>query len=108
MSRDITPFALRMPPEMRLCIEESAKANHRSLNAEILARLETTIELDEVMADMRAGDYRGVVDMLLSVTADNDRMTASGEQTYSTAYSMLDQLLDKKLAPLVDLLQQKK
>jgi hypothetical protein len=96
-----------MPAELRAHLEESAKRGARSLHAEILARLEATIVLDDVMAERRAGDYREVADMLLSVMADNDRMTASGEQTFSTAYSLVDSLLDKKLAPLVELLQKK-
>lgn len=42
MSRDITPFALRMPPELRAQVEDAAKMKGRSLNSEILARLETS------------------------------------------------------------------
>lgn len=41
MSRDITPFALRMPPDLRAKVEDSARQNKRSLNAEIIARLES-------------------------------------------------------------------
>lgn len=40
VSRDITPFALRMPPDLRARVDGAAKANKRSLNAEIVARLE--------------------------------------------------------------------
>lgn len=40
MSREITPFALRMRPELRKKVEEAAAENKRSLNAEISARLE--------------------------------------------------------------------
>lgn len=57
MSRDITPFALRMPPEMRSRIEGSAKANHRSLNAEILARLESTLAEQHRALDTDLADY---------------------------------------------------
>lgn len=103
--RNINPFGLRLQPDLKSKVEEAAAKNHRSLNAEITARLETTFELDELMAEMRAGDHRGVADMLQSVWADNDRMTASGEQTFSTAHEMLESLLDKKLAPLVELLK---
>ncbi|WP_081232211.1 Arc family DNA-binding protein [Pseudomonas chlororaphis] len=42
MSRDITPFALRMPPELRAQVEDAAKSKGRSLNSEILARLEAS------------------------------------------------------------------
>lgn len=48
---NIPPFGLRMQPELKARIEEAAKANNRSLNAEIVARLESTIENDETLAD---------------------------------------------------------
>lgn len=38
--RNINPFGLRMQPDLREMIERSAERNHRSLNAEIVARLE--------------------------------------------------------------------
>lgn len=41
--RNINPFGLRMQPELKAKIESAAKANHRSLNAEIVARLEDSI-----------------------------------------------------------------
>lgn len=37
---NITPFGLRMQPGLKNQIEEAAKANNRSMNAEIVARLE--------------------------------------------------------------------
>lgn len=44
MSRDINPFGLRMPLELRTQVEAAAKANGRSLNSEILARLQESFE----------------------------------------------------------------
>lgn len=38
--RDIKPFALRMPAAMRLQLERLAKQNRRSLNQEIVEKLE--------------------------------------------------------------------
>lgn len=38
--RNINPFGLRMQPDLREKVEAAAKENHRSLNAEIVARLE--------------------------------------------------------------------
>lgn len=105
MERTDPQFKLRFAQELKTQLDAAAHKNKRSITAEILARLEVTFELDELMAELRAGDHRGVYDMLLSVTADNDRMAAGGEQSYSTAFSMLEHLLDKKLAPLVELLK---
>lgn len=51
----IPPFGLRMLPPLRQSLEEAARQNGRSLNAEIIARLEFTLaeteqDLKEVMA----------------------------------------------------------
>jgi len=47
MSRLDPQFKLRMPPALRAQVEQAAKAAHRSLNAEILVRLETTFVQDK-------------------------------------------------------------
>ncbi len=39
MSRDIAPFGLRIPPELKSWLEQQAKNNGRSLNAEVIQRL---------------------------------------------------------------------
>lgn len=44
MSRDIAPFGVRMPPDLKVRIEESAAKNGRSINAEIVGRLQQTFE----------------------------------------------------------------
>ncbi|HHK0933659.1 TPA: Arc family DNA-binding protein [Pseudomonas aeruginosa] len=44
--RNINPFGLRMQPALRAKVEEAASQNHRSLNAEIVARLESSFDLD--------------------------------------------------------------
>ena len=41
--REINPFGLRMPAELKETLEKSAEKNRRSLNAEILVRLEESI-----------------------------------------------------------------
>jgi hypothetical protein len=45
MSRDINPFGLRMPPELRERLEASSKASGRSMNAELVARLEQSFRV---------------------------------------------------------------
>lgn len=37
--REIAPFGVRMPPELKTRIEAEAKANGRSMNTEVVARL---------------------------------------------------------------------
>lgn len=42
----IPPFGVRMGPDLKTKIEESAKANGRSMNAEIIARLEASFAIE--------------------------------------------------------------
>lgn len=44
-------FQVRMPAGMRDRIAQAAKENGRSMNAEIIHRLERTFEIDELTAD---------------------------------------------------------
>lgn len=44
VSRDLAPLGLRMPPEIKERIEAAAKENGRSMNAEILDRLQKSFE----------------------------------------------------------------
>lgn len=46
-------FMLRMPDGMRDRIAESAKANNRSMNSEIIARLDASFETDRLNSDIR-------------------------------------------------------
>jgi predicted HicB family RNase H-like nuclease len=44
-ARKIAPFGLRLPPELKEWLQQQALKNHRSLNAELLARLEQSKQL---------------------------------------------------------------
>ena len=43
MTKQVAPFGLRMPPEVKEELEKLAEQNRRSLNAEIVVRLEQSI-----------------------------------------------------------------
>lgn len=47
--RDFEKFMLRMPEGMRDRISREAKANGRSMNAELIARIEKTLEDDTAL-----------------------------------------------------------
>lgn len=47
---NITPFGLRMQPDLKAKVEEAARTNNRSLNSEIVARLEYSFQ-PEFMKD---------------------------------------------------------
>lgn len=40
--RNINPFGLRLQPDLKARVEAAAASNHRSINAEIVARLEAS------------------------------------------------------------------
>lgn len=44
---NITPFGLRLQPELKRRVEEAAKASGNSLNAEIALRLEASLAADD-------------------------------------------------------------
>ncbi len=52
--RDINPFGLRMPQDIRRQIEQAAENNKRSLNAEILARLEESLTAEQIASGSEA------------------------------------------------------
>ncbi|GEM_PF-7124782 len=54
MSREDAQFKLRMPAKVKTRIEEAAGKNRRSLNAEILARLERSFLPDDVPESLPA------------------------------------------------------
>lgn len=47
MSRDIAPFGLRMPLELKQRIEKHARRNARSINSEIVGRLTESVDATE-------------------------------------------------------------
>jgi len=46
---NIAPFGLRMQPDLKQRVEESASANQRSLNAEIVYRLDRSLTEDDLV-----------------------------------------------------------
>lgn len=54
---NIAPFGLRMQPDLKARIEAAAKANNRSMNAEIVARLEEFDRLQEKVEQWAAGNW---------------------------------------------------
>lgn len=49
---NITPFGLRLQPGLKRRVEEAAKANSRSMNAEIAARLEASFSQTQSSSDL--------------------------------------------------------
>jgi len=68
---NIAPFGLRMQPELKQQIEEQAMASGRSLNAEIVWRLEQSLKADT--PDQR---WIKTAKQAASATAADDRLSA--------------------------------
>lgn len=66
MSREINPFGLRMPAELKARLEDAAHDNRRSLNAEIVARLQESFAPREpvtVRINLTAGEETKMKDI---------------------------------------------
>lgn len=89
MSREITPFALRMPPELRAQIEEAAAAKGRSLNAEILARLTSSLTERPITAEEAT---RLFGDLALEIRTIEGGLNKGFNQLAATVYSLAKRL----------------
>ena len=76
-SRELDKFILRFPDGMRDRIAEAAKANNRSMNAEVVSRLQNSFEKGETgtggspdavvrMLDKRLRKLEGIFDQRLA------------------------------------------
>ncbi len=65
MSRDVNPFGLRMPPELKEELEVLAEQNRRSLNAEIIVRLEDSVKR-EGQTCITAEEVRQIIEQALA------------------------------------------
>lgn len=45
--RELAPTGIRIPTKLKQEIKSAAKKNNRSMNAEVVARLQSTVEADE-------------------------------------------------------------
>ncbi|RUT32621.1 Arc family DNA-binding protein [Arsenicitalea aurantiaca] len=53
LTTNITPFGLRMQPELKATVENAARGNNRSMNSEIVARLEFSLSAEEEIERLR-------------------------------------------------------
>lgn len=80
-SRKLDQYIVRFPDGMRDQLKAEAERSKRSLNAEIVARLEASLArkpLNEVVSDMRDELYRGVQSLAAALDAMDERDTRSG------------------------------
>ncbi|WP_027467658.1 Arc family DNA-binding protein [Deefgea rivuli] len=63
-SQSADKYILRYPDGMREQIAAAAKANNRSMNAEIVARLQSSFEQEDAKANHAAGETVGLSDQI--------------------------------------------
>ncbi len=56
MSRDIAPFGVRMAAELKEKIEQASKNNGRSMNAEVIHRIELTFNPESGLGSVEKGE----------------------------------------------------
>jgi hypothetical protein len=60
----ITPYGLRMPRELKGTLDTAARRNGRSLNSEIVARLEASVQVGEGVPGFVTPDFAAQVKVL--------------------------------------------
>lgn len=90
MSRDYPQYKLRMSPELKDAINDLAEKNKRSMNAEIIARLEESIKLE-------AHPHKIPMD----VSAEGDWIEKSG-LTPEQMGEVMKQLAFERIAQIID------
>lgn len=56
MYKDINPFGLRLPAELKEQVEKFAEENHRSLNAELVAVIHQHYQRETLLKGLSNGD----------------------------------------------------
>lgn len=94
---------VRFPEGMRDRLKEAASANGRSMNAEIVARLEVSLEVDAQLADPRAGAeaVKPLIDLVREefsskIDAQTQKMDAQAEAFRRLVRELLNR---KEIAP---------
>lgn len=99
---DHTIVRLRVPPELKQKIEDSAEKNNRSQSAEMVARLEQSFELSERQAVIEQNHLNNImtasanVEVLENLMLEMKKNKAIQEELLKTQQH-LSQLLSKKL-----------
>ncbi|MEO7579934.1 MAG: Arc family DNA-binding protein [Massilia sp.] len=73
-SKDVVRATIRLPANLYLSIEEAAKYNGRSVNAEMVARLESVLLQDQLGKLLRElGEIKQINREILDTVADRPR-----------------------------------
>ena len=71
--RDIAPFGVRMPSDLKEVLEREAKINNRSMNSEVIARLKNSLERQTAAATANYAASASVNAGYTNVLSDSER-----------------------------------
>lgn len=92
-----SPYPLRMPEETRNYVEKKANENNRSLQGELLSRLQVTIDIERVFA-AQVGSLDELIGKLQQLILAEKRLTANQEVINSLNTQLTEQrTLSQKL-----------
>lgn len=97
---DFIKTALRLPRELHAAIQESATASSRSMNAEIIARLERSFDSEKLglRGDLlEAMSMQSMLICLLCSTIDQSRLTEHERQMFETIVRHARKVTDNTL-----------
>ncbi|MFD1244783.1 Arc family DNA-binding protein [Paralysiella testudinis] len=94
MSRDIAPFGVRMPADLKNTLETKAKANGRSLNAEVVDRLEESISMDNWHNSDKGYSFTLIALEEAVKEADRSRDQLNREYGHEQFDAMKDEILE--------------
>lgn len=90
MKRDILPFGLRMPDELRAALTAQAKENGRSLTAEIVFRLEKSLEFETKVYDFECGNPLDIILSANTAIAHYQHEIAIALETLKTGFGVAE------------------
>ncbi len=97
-SRTADKFVVRLPPGMRKLISEVARSYHRSMNSEIISRLENSLKVDPTF-----GEPEAVMSGVLS-DHDDDRILTELSSEEFTIVDHVRRMSPARRASLLKLL----
>lgn len=96
--RNINPFGLRMQPDLKARLEEATQESKRSLNAEIVARLERSFEGDSLGLDADTLDMlalQSTLTLVLLDGLDTSKLTSIQQTAAAALHKVAKSLSDK-------------
>ncbi|OPD69364.1 hypothetical protein AO888_32205 [Pseudomonas aeruginosa] len=91
MSRTDPQFKLRMPPALRARVEQAAKASRRSLNAELVFRVEQSFEGAEVARALSSNPIHALLTFLEGYLLQTEQHPS---EPFDRALMLIDDLMD--------------